>query len=472
MRCEKCGTELTAKERFCMVCGTPNPGYSGETVLEPDRQDNPEGVSVKNSASGKDTYRKQEYNEQKTIPDNHKFPGREKEGRQENRKKKVIIGLGAVAAAVVVCICIFALRRPVINLNDYAEPNVVVNGYNGYGEISVDFDYDGMYEDTVDIVKLPDVSDDDWYVSGEMAYSDGIYELIAGHFEPSENLSNGDEPVLIWDISPEYEEYFEDTFRCRIKYNEFTYSINGLEDIETVDPFKEGDFTLDFSGTAPDGMAMVSNNAHQEISYEVTPASGLSNGDTVTVTAELPYGIEDAGFALSETEKTFTVEGLEQYVDSLEQIPDDYLELMESQANDAMQSAVAEDWDTPDDYKGMEYIGSYLAVVKEGSSFLNNANELCMVFRVTAGSPEGEFQYYYYTTFSDLKLNADGSCSTDLMDYDVPYGSGALFSDDVRGAAFRKGGVVYVGYENLDLLYNQVIVQLVEDYTITDNLLE
>ena len=63
------------------------------------------------------------------------------------------------------------------------------------------------------------------------------------------------------------------------------------------------------------------------------------------------------------------MEGLEQYVDSLEQIPDDYLELMESQANDAMQSAVAEDWDTPDDYKGMEYIGSYLAVVKEGSSF-------------------------------------------------------------------------------------------------------
>ena len=164
------------------------------------------------------------------------------------------------------------------HLNDYAEPNVVVNGYNGYGEISVDFDYDGMYEDTVDIVKLPDVSDDDWYVSGEMAYSDGIYELIAGHFEPSENLSNGDEPVLIWDISPEYEEYFEDTFRCRIKYNEFTYSINGLEDIETVDPFKEGDFTLDFSGTAPDGMAMVSNNAHQEISYEVTPQAGCPMG--------------------------------------------------------------------------------------------------------------------------------------------------------------------------------------------------
>ena len=52
------------------------------------------------------------------------------------------------------------------------------------------------------------------------------------------------------------------------------------------------------------------------VEFSFSPEEGLSNGDTVTVTADIGKKVEELGFTLSAKEVTFTVEGLEEIKES------------------------------------------------------------------------------------------------------------------------------------------------------------
>ena len=57
----------------------------------------------------------------------------------------------------------------------------------------------------------------------------------------------------------------------------------------------------------------------------------------------------------------------------------------------------------------------------------------------------------------------DGTCSVDLMNYDKPHGQG--FFNSASGEAFIVGKYWFVGYEELDSMFNNCVTQYIADYT-------
>lgn len=378
--------------------------------------------------------------------------------------KKAIGSIAGAAAVVIVLVLIAVTRRPTIELDDYAEFHV--SGYDGYGSIMVSADLEQMIEDHADIFSDADPEDDDWGSLGDTlwAYEDANNAISLTVDGNASDLSNGDTVTCIWDIPESAQDAFEKKYHCRLKYSDIDYEVTGLEEIEEVDPFDEAYFTIEYSGMGPEGRASVTNTEYHDISYEISPSSGLSNGDTVTITATMTEEENVTGFTLSKTSADFMVEGLDSYVSDLSQIPDDYLAQMEAQSQDEMKSEVSSDWDNPEWFQSMEYIGSYLALQKPGTTlFFSDENTVYMIYKVTADSPQGTITYYTYAAYGDVVIYADGTCYTDLVRVDMP---------NKYEGSFEIGDYEYVGYQTLDRLYNQVLAPLLDKYTVTDNIEE
>lgn len=419
MICKNCGNVLSENEQFCPNCGTENSEYKGT----------------------KDT--------------NDKSP---KKGKFALPKKMLFI-LGAIAVVVIIAIILIISRRPSINLDDYVE--ITVSGYEGYGTANYDFDIEQMIEDNTDVFDISDLDSDDLEtMSSALHVYDDIDNLISGSMDNSSELSNGDTVTYIWNISESSQSDFEKNYKCRLKYSNITYKVSGLEKIAEVDPFDEKSFSITYEGEAPNGYITITNSEYMQIKYEASKTYELSNGDVITVTASLTDSEDVTGFTLSRTSAEFTVEGLDSYVSDISQIPEDYLSQMEAQVQDALTSQVADEWENPDWYKSMEYVGSYLMVAKGVPGFFSSTNTLYMIFKITSDSPDGIITYYSYGSFDNIMVYSDGTCYTDLSRCNIP--------NNFIGA-FTVGDYEFTGYETLDIFYNQIIAPELQDYTVTDN---
>ena len=78
----------------------------------------------------------------------------------------------------------------------------------------------------------------------------------------------------------------EEAFGVKVKYTDITYTVSGLASVNTFDAFDGVD--VEFSGISPDGRATVNSlptaAEAQGLYYTLDENSGLSNGDTVTLT--------------------------------------------------------------------------------------------------------------------------------------------------------------------------------------------
>ena len=116
-------------------------------------------------------------------------------------------------------------------------------------------------------------------------------------------------------------------------------SMHNLFFPRTADPFTGVSVT--FSGMSGDGRAelLFSDRSAAEYTetarYEVTPESGLSNGDTVTVKAKAP-----SGWRFEPAEKQFTVESLTMWVLDTEQLSGDNL----TAVHENSERLIREDW--------------------------------------------------------------------------------------------------------------------------------
>ena len=107
----------------------------------------------------------------------------------------------------------------------------------------------------------------------------------------------------------------------------------------TVDPFTA--VNVKFSGMSGEGRAELQisdRNAEytDAAKFEVTPDTGLSNGDAVTVKAQAPLG-----WRFDPSEKQFTVEGLTAWVTSTDQLGGDNLNKIHANT----ERLIREDWE-------------------------------------------------------------------------------------------------------------------------------
>ena len=256
--------------------------------------------------------------------------------------------LSIIIALVLTCSIAFVFSgcTKTIKLEDYVY--FEVTGANGYGKASVEVDWDKLQMDFGDKVDTTDQASYCFARYGDYTLSEAVSEAITYELSQYDKLSNGDVILMTW--TPNVDKYLS-AYDVELSYDDIEYTVEGLEEVSTFDAFSS--IGVVFNGIAPNGYADISYDQNCEFDYydlSIDKTSGLSNGDTVTVTISedaIIEHIEQYGSAPAESEKTFTVSDLEFYTTKVAEINNDSLDKMKAQAEDVHKSKIA-NWESPD----------------------------------------------------------------------------------------------------------------------------
>ena len=410
------------------------------------------------------------------MPKPNGMPGATSQAPKKKMSKKmwILIGCGGALVILLLAVILFLVfRSEKVNLNDYISFNV--SGYDSVGRAEYEFDMEAFLEDYGEKIKLTGKAKSgiDWLDELSSALPAAelmISDCVDASLSQTDSLSNGDVITLIWNCD---EERAKEYYGCRLVYEDIEYEVQGLDQIETFDPF--ADIELVFSGIAPDGRVELLNHSTDpivgELYYTVTPSDGLSNGMTVEVSIDdsnMNYWVENYGMVPAETSKEFTVEGLGSYALTLAEIPADTLDAMKAQSEDAINAYVARDWEEYVILNSATYLGSYMLVPKD----LENDGydiDVYMVYKLQIHeyAPEegvdNTFESYIWIKFENPIVLPDGSGSVDLSDYEL---CGDRFRRTITWGSgiFNERTLTYRGYENLDSLFNTCVTSRIDEY--------
>ena len=353
--------------------------------------------------------------------------------------------LAPIAAVAVVAAggWAFANRTPTIDVSKYM--TLSADGYNTVGKLNISFDTEKLEKDygkqiTTRFKKqMKNLKDDTYGLSSLTASLYDGYETdlfaetcATGSADKTKNLSNGDVVTYTWDDNSDEA---EEAFGVKVKYSDITYTVSGLASVNTFDAFDGVD--VEFSGISPDGRATVNSlptaAEAQGLYYTLDENSGLSNGDTVTLTVhsnrdDFSDCIDKYGAMPQATEKTFTVEGLNEYVTSADTLSDSVLVSLQNQAEDVFKSYAAQRFSNGQTFKGMTYLGNYILTPKNKDSW-GDKDRIVLAYQVTVHHDytselnttyDADDSFFWYITFNNVSKDADGNIASGLNDYDTP----------------------------------------------------
>ncbi len=416
------------------------------------------------------------------------------EKKKSNAKIGIIIGV--VCAVIVVLFLLIAIiaialltRKPTINLNDFT--NVVYEGYDGIGNATVEIDYLAIKEKYDKRLKIKKKYEDDIPSAvknlEDLKSRQGIafLEIYAKPtLDKSDYLSNEDSVNVSWDVDTEMLQKY---LNVKIKYKDFESKVNGLEEIETFDPFEE--LTVNYTGFAPNGMADVrSGSAYgYYISYNPDKTEGLSNGDVITVTVNLPYGEESFVKSYKKLpsvyEKEYTVEGLPSYLSSASEISSEIMDKMKKQAEDIIVSRTPGAQNCSEmEVVSADYIGNYFNVIKPGVYDSYGNNHIYLIYKLhykglaelnnkDRDEEEREFDLYYCVEFWDIIDYPTEGQNVNLTDYAATTHRAEPFSD-WGDLWFGFSPATALGYNTLDEIYQFAVIDRVENYNCEKNIEE
>lgn len=417
---------------------------------------------------------------------------------KENTKMKKhnpakVLALIAAAAVIAAGGWAFANRTPTIDVSKYM--TLSADGYNTVGKLNIDFDTDKLEQDYGKQIatrfkkQMKNLKDDTYGLSSLTASLYDGYEAdlfaetcATGSADKTKGLSNGDVVTYTWDDNSDEA---EEAFGVKVKYTDITYTVSGLASVNTFDAFDGVD--VEFSGISPDGRATVNSlptaAEAQGLYYTLDENSGLSNGDTVTLTVhsnrdDFSDCIDKYGAMPQATEKTFTVEGLNEYVTSADTLSDSVLVSLQNQAEDVFKSYAAQRFSNGQTFKGMTYLGNYILTPKNKDSW-GDKDRIVLAYQVTVHHDytselnttyDADDSFFWYITFNNVSKDADGNIASGLNDYDTPT-TFVKIDSGVQKYSFSSSTETweYYGYASLDSLYNAAVNQYVENYNHQDN---
>lgn len=403
--------------------------------------------------------------------------------------------LAPIAAVAVVAAggWAFANRTPTIDVSKYM--TLSADGYNTVGKLNISFDTEKLEKDYGKQIatrfkkQMKNLKDDTYGLSSLTASLYDGYETdlfaetcATGSADKTKNLSNGDVVTYTWDDNSDEA---EEAFGVKVKYTDITYTVSGLASVNTFDAFDGVD--VEFSGISPDGRATVNSlptaAEAQGLYYTLDENSGLSNGDTVTLTVhsnrdDFSDCIDKYGAMPQATEKTFTVEGLNEYVTSADTLSDSVLVSLQNQAEDVFKSYAAQRFSNGQTFKGMTYLGNYILTPKNKDSW-GDKDRIVLAYQVTVHHDytselnttyDADDSFFWYITFNNVSKDADGNIASGLNDYDTPT-TFVKIDSGVQKYSFSSSTETweYYGYASLDSLYNAAVNQYVENYNHQDN---
>lgn len=411
---------------------------------------------------------------------------------KKHNPAKVLVPIAAVAV-VAAGGWAFANRTPTIDVSKYM--TLSADGYNTVGKLNIDFDTEKLEKDYGKQIatrfkkQMKNLKDDTYGLSSLTASLYDGYEAdlfaetcATGSADKTKNLSNGDVVTYTWDDNSDEA---EEAFGVKVKYTDITYTVSGLASVNTFDAFDGVD--VEFSGISPDGRATVNSlptaAEAQGLYYTLDENSGLSNGDTVTLTVhsnrdDFSDCIDKYGAMPQATEKTFTVEGLNEYVTSADTLSDSVLVSLQNQAEDVFKSYAAQRFSNGQTFKGMTYLGNYILTPKNKDSW-GDKDRIVLAYQVTVHHDytselnttyDADDSFFWYITFNNVSKDADGNIASGLNDYDTPT-TFVKIDSGVQKYSFSSSTETweYYGYASLDSLYNAAVNQYVENYNHQDN---
>ena len=203
-----------------------------------------------------------------------------------------------------------------------------------------------------------------------------------------------------------------------------------------ADPFTV--VSVRFSGMSGKGRAelTISGRGGEEYAdedfFEVTPANGLANGDTVTVKAKAP-----AGWRFNPSEKQYTVEGLTEWVLETGRLREEDLNAIHSNT----ERLIREDW--------AEILSSPLALdmtytpyrmylfIADNDDITYERTVLYDTYEVKVIRKDGSvFTGYEACRYTDLKIPADGVLTAgygSLQGFNFGYSQGFSYAHSFSG---------------------------------------
>lgn len=397
MICENCGTQNEDNAKCCKKCGM---SLSVETPVQEEQ------VTAETPVQEEQVTAEAPVQGEKVAND----------ATQPSKKSKLVKIVVIAALAVVLAIIFFVVifitafnKSRTINLNKYLI--IETTGCDGYGYADATIDWDAIEEKYGRRLNFTSKAEKEY---GKLSYSspeDALESYVSVSLDQYDNLSNGMKISYTWDIDEDLRKYLN----CRVKYKDSSYTVEGLEEVDTFDAF--ADLTVSFTGTAPAGYISMEYTGSELDSYYfyASKEDGLSNGDTVTVSIDIPSMASFAqshGKVPASLEKDYTVEGLAEYINSYSDVTEDFLSQTKSEAEDTIYSYMA-NYGTEVSLSDLQYAGYVFETVKDADGDVGSYNILYLIYTGTVSHSEGKFnanKIYFPVKFSGIML-ADGVMS-------------------------------------------------------------
>lgn len=371
MYCEKCGSEIREGEAFCAKCGTRT------------------GIPAKPAHMGN---AKPAFSAKKML-----------------KNKWFIGGLVAILIVVAVTLIVKSIPRK-IELEPFVE--VTYDGYDGYAAASCSVDITGLLNHINEELDLNFESAEDERIEKEIK----AVQSVVAKLDKTTNVKNGD----VLNVTLEYDNDLAKEIGVKFIGDALSVNVDGLEEPIVVNPF-EG-LEVHFSGKSPNGQMTYSyendNGYFSWGDFKADKDGPFKNGDTVTFSIVNENSLFTRGIVCSENRKTFTVEGLEEYVLNYEAIPEDVIGDLTQDSEDAVIALVANDYIKSCSISDVKYEGYVFKSIKNADGW-SDMNVLDIIVSGVLSDTDGGFvdaKVYFPVEYKNFLI---GSGELSYSDYSI-----------------------------------------------------
>lgn len=323
-----------------------------------------------------------------------------------------------------------------------------IDGYSGCGTIECKLDTDKLN------IKTDNKIDNYYLVSNEW------YKL-----DKTENLTNGDEVSLKWNI--EYIKEVEEDNNVNLSFKDMTIKIENLEEAKKIDFFDGLEIT--YEGEAPKIFLNYTNEKYPDLSYQFDKKENLCEGDEVTISLNvenMKMYMETYGGLPEYTSKKCTVNNVPKYPEKISDIPEEIINKMDNQLQDGKKANIASGDINLDDIK---FLGNYYLHSKT-----DYHNMLYFVYEITISKEGyGELTYYVWYKYDNIGILEDGSCTVDVMEYSHNPGKYISMGNVEGDIVYLKGKYDFIwlsGFDSFEKLYDGVVTENLGMYTCDTNI--
>lgn len=429
MYCTACGNKIDKGDAYCENCGMQ---LSGETSVDKMLQ-----IAATNRMNKKPL------------------------------NKKMLIISALVTCIVLAIVFIITNQPPKYNVEDYVV--IEYSGFNGYGKSYIDFDRDRLVEDIEkglykkEKSSLKDYLDDDWYANNRK-----IYEYVNGievELSKTENVRNGD--TLTAEIK--YDNKLISDLKFRFSGEKIETVVEGLIDAVEINPFE--DLVVTFSGRSPSGKMDLEYNGDskfvREYDFYYDMPNGLKNGDEIIIYVDDSYeNTLNNGCVFTQTEKSYTVSGLDEYIQNYDDITTEFEEKLKTQTQDTIMAYNANSHDGKYSLGDLSYEGYILFVKKGEKRNYDNYNELYYIYSGEVSSSENRFDpctVYFPVKYTNV-LSSEGKLSYEKNEGIEGY-------SDLNYTNYWSDYANYMteikGYNNPYICYSELVDANLSEFNVT-----